>query len=54
VQSQQAKSRQLGPECGHRLIRRFEQGPRGRADLVLSQEIGNGLREGAMVLGDGE
>jgi hypothetical protein len=48
MQPEQAKGAEFSPEGGQRVRLRLEQGTGRCARLVVSQEIGHGLREGTV------
>ena len=54
VQAEQAEACQLGPEVRQGFRLGVEQGAGGGTGLVLGQEVGDGLRERAVLFGDGD
>ena len=54
VQPEQAEAAELGPEGGQLFRPALEQAARRRAGLVLGQQAGHGLREGAVLFSDGD
>jgi hypothetical protein len=54
VQPEHAEAGQLGPEAGQFLGLGREQGAGGRAGLMLGEQAGDGLRQGAVLFRDGD
>jgi hypothetical protein len=54
VQPEQAEAAELGPEGGQLFRPALEQAARRRAGLVLGQQAGHGLGEGAVLFRDGD
>jgi hypothetical protein len=54
VQAEPAQLAQLGPVPGQRLGLGFEQGPGGAAGVTVGEELGHGLGQGPVIIGDGD